>query len=892
VVWLKRGLVGVAALVLVALVAVAAAGTIAARRGMPDVTGDEPLAALEAPVEVLRDEHGVPTIVASTTADLFRAQGYVHAQDRYWEMDFRRHVTAGRLSELFGASQVETDTFVRTLGWRRVAEAELELLDDETLAMLDAYAEGVNAWVEGRSGAQLSFEHALLPLSGPSGYTPEPWTPADSVAWLKAMAWDLRSNLEAELERGRLLSTLDRTQVDELFPEFPFDRHPTIVPPYEAEELEDADGPDDTDDLDEPEDVDDDQSAEGDDDTSNGAEDDADDADEDAAAGDDARTLGDADAALTATQQALHAMPDLLGAGGGDGIGSNSWVVAPERSATGGALLANDPHLGPGQPSLWYQVGLRCQPVGEECPYRAEGFSFAGFPGVVIGHNDRIAWGMTNLGADVADVFLERLDGDRYLTEDGWEPLEIVEETIEVAGGDPVQLTVRETRHGPLLSDVNESASEIASGPLGEDGPDADEVEDTSGELEHAAALAWTALEPTTTAGAVLPLMGAHDFEEFREAASLFEAPSQNLVYADVDGNIGYQAPGRIPVRRAHDGTYPVPGWTGEHGWDGEIDFDDLPWRYNPDDGIIITANEAVMPEDAQPFLSHDHDKGFRANRLHDLLRDRDDLTLEDLAATQLDEYNANAEVLVPYLLEVDVPEEARGAQQLLADWDFQDRVDSAPSAFFNATWRHLLEVTFHPQLPEWAAPDGGSRWWEVVRHLLEEPDSAWWDDPQQEDIGERDDVLAAAMTAAHRELEETLGDDEQEWRWGELHTLELTHASLGASGVGVMERIFNRGPLEVGGGTSIVNANGWSAAQGYEVIWVPSMRFLVDLGDLDAGRWIHLTGQSGRPFHEHYVDQADLWQHGETIPIPFSEAAIEAAGHDRLLLTPSDDRD
>jgi penicillin G amidase len=232
VVWLKRGLVGVAALVVVALVAVAAVGTIAARRGMPDVTGDEPLAALEAPVEVLRDEHGVPTIVASTSADLFRAQGYVHAQDRYWEMDFRRHVTAGRLSELFGASQVETDTFVRTLGWRRVAEAELELLDDETLAMLDAYAEGVNAWVEGRSGAQLSFEHALLPLSGPSGYTPEPWTPADSVAWLKAMAWDLRSNLEDELLRARLagVDLGEGRDWRDLFPDFPADRHPPILP--------------------------------------------------------------------------------------------------------------------------------------------------------------------------------------------------------------------------------------------------------------------------------------------------------------------------------------------------------------------------------------------------------------------------------------------------------------------------------------------------------------------------------------------------------------------------------------------------------------------------------------------------------------------------------------
>jgi penicillin G amidase len=334
--------------------------------------------------------------------------------------------------------------------------------------------------------------------------------------------------------------------------------------------------------------------------------------------------------------------------------------------------------------------------------------------------------------------------------------------------------------------------------------------------------------------------------------------PSQNLVYADVEGNIGYQAPGRIPERRSHDGTYPVPGWTGEHGWDGMLDFDDLPMRYNPDEGIIVTANEAVLPEGAEPFLSRDHDVGYRADRIRQLLGDRSDLDLDDLATVQLDEHNANAEALVPHLLAVDVPEEVAPAQRLLRNWDRQDRPDSAPAAFFNATWRHLLEVTFHPQLPDWAAPSGGSRWWEVVRHLLDEPDSEWWNDPDQDDVDDRDDVLAAAMTAAHRELTEILGADEEAWRWGELHTLELTHASFGSSGVGVMERLFNRGPLEVGGGTSVVNATGWNAALGYGVDWVPSMRFLVDLGDLDAGRWIHLTGQSGRPFHEHYTDQVD----------------------------------
>jgi penicillin G amidase len=877
----RKVLIGLAGTLVVLLLAGAVLGTTAVRRSFPQTEGQIAVSGLGDDVEVLRDAWGVPRIVASDMEDLFFAQGFVHAQDRFWEMDFRRHVTAGRLSELFGADQLDTDRFVRTLGWRRVAEAEVELLDEYTLTALEAYAAGVNAWMGDKRGSALSLEHALLPVAGARGYRPEPWEPADSVAWLKAMAWDLRSNLESELERGRLLGTLEREQVDELFPDFPFDRHPTIIPADEAEDLDGGDG-DAPEAQDEADDDGDDGEGDGDGDDGDDGEGDRD-GDDGEGDRDDVQALARTDAALGATQDALRAMPDLLGPGGGDGIGSNSWVVAPERSATGSALLANDPHLGPGQPSLWYQVGLRCEPVGEACPYRAEGFSFSGFPGVVIGHNDRIAWGLTNLGADVADVFLEQIDGERYRTEDGWEPLEIIEETIEVAGGDPVEHTVRITRHGPLLSDVSEGAADVAEGPLAEE----EGAGDPGDDVELAAALAWTALEPTTTAQALLPLMEAGDFGEFREAAALFEVPSQNLVYADVEGNIGYQAPGRIPVRRAHDGTYPVPGWTGEHGWDGELDFEDLPWRYNPDDGIIITANEAVLPEDAEPFLSRDHDIGFRANRLHELLGDRNGISLDDMAAVQLDEHNANAETLVPHLLAIDVPEEVVDARELLRDWDLQDRVDSAPAAFFNATWRHLLEVAFHPQLPEWAAPAGGSRWWEVVRGLLDDPENEWWNDPGQDDVGDRDDVLAAAMTAAHRELTETLGEDEQEWRWGELHTLELVHATLGSSGVGVLERVFNRGPLEVGGGTSIVNANGWSAAEGYEVNWVPSMRFLVDLGDLDRGRWIHLTGQSGRPFHQHYVDQADLWQHGETIPIPFGDDAVDAATRERLRLVP-----
>jgi penicillin amidase len=826
------------------------------------------LAGLSGPVTVERDAEGVPTITAGDARDLFMAQGYVHAQDRFWEMDFRRHVTAGRISELFGASSLGRDRFIRTLGWRRVAEQEVALLDDPTRLMLEAYADGVNAWLQGRRGSALSLEHALLPLTGARGYRPEAWTPTDSLAWLKAMAWDLRSNMEIEVERGRLLGVDlgDGRSWQDLYPRFDAATYPTILP-WGGAVIDGRFVP---------------------------------------AAGDEARPTGVAatalptsgtaeersaavlatasqreriDAALAATQLALAAAPQLLGDGSGPGIGSNSWAIAPGRSATGGALLANDPHLGPSQPSLWYQVRLRCAPVSEACPYDVAGFSFSGMPGIIIGHNADVAWAFTNLGPDVADLVVERIEGDQVITADGPTAVVTRTETIRVAGGDDVSLTVRTTPHGPLLSDVSSDIAELAEGPL-RGGSDA----------EYAVALQWTALTPGRTANAVPGLMTARDFDGFRRAAADFEVPSQNLLYVDTAGNIAYQAPGRIPVRDGHDGTVPVPGWTGIATWQRNLAFDELPYTLNPASGMIVTANQLVLPPGSSPFLHVDVSFGQRGGRIVELLGARDDLTLDDLASIQLDNHNTNAATLVPYLVALPVDDPAvRTIQELLVSWDLQDDVDSAASAAFNATWRALLARTFHDELPEWAWPTGGGRWWEIVRGLLDDPRNAWWHDDALSERQTRDDVLALAMRDAHAELTELLGTDPSSWRWGELHTLTLRHATFGSSGIGPIERIFNRGPLEVSGGTDIVNSNSWSAVDGYEVNWVPSMRMLMDLSDLDAGRWIHLTGQSGRPFHRHYTDQAERWRVGEHAPMAFTpEATARSAIHTLTLLPTS----
>ena len=852
------------------------------RRAFPTHSGELTLPGLSAPVTVYRDAYGIPQIYARTAHDLFMAQGYVHAQDRFWEMDFRRHVTAGRLAELFGPSQVATDAFIRTLGWRRVAEQELDLLTAETREYLEAYAAGVNAWIDANGGSAgsgaMGLEYSLLALTN-SGYQVEPWSPVDTLSWLKAMAWDLRGNMEDELTRALLLAHgLSRVQVEQLYPPYPYARNQPIVTSGAVVDgvfnqngggLSQPGGPFAT-----------------------------------------PMPWREAAPVLTAVAESVQALPALLGEG--PGIGSNSWVISGDLTETGKPLLANDPHLAASMPGIWYQMGLHC-----ECEFNLVGFTFSGVPGVIIGHNERIAWGFTNLNPDVTDLYLERVDGDRYFHNGAWRPMQIREERIEVAGGDPVVITVRATQHGPLISDrsadlltiadrpaVNPSGSPLPRAepsPLLPDGmptlnPAAPAVPDRAVASPYGVALRWTALDPGRTADALVALNRATDWASFRSAASLFEVPSQNIVYADVDGNIGYQAPGRIPRRGRGDGTWPMPGWDPAYNWTGFLPFAQLPSVFNPDEGWIVTANQAVIGEQYQHLLTRDWSYGYRSQRIIDLIKEATaagTIGVSDIQRIQFDNYNGFAPTLVPLLLQTPIDSaDVEQARRLLEGWDYQQpasepAASSAAAAFYNATWRHLMLRTFD-ELPEQRRPSGSDRWFEVMRVLLASPTAPWWDDQTTPgDLETRDDILARAMTDATAELRSRLGPDPDTWRWGDLHQLELVHASFGSSGIAPIEMLFNRGPAGVSGGSSIVNATGWNAANGYEVNAVPSMRMIVDLSDLDNSRWIQLTGNSGHPFHSNNVDQFELWRTGQDLPMWWERASIEMTAMNTLTLVP-----
>ena len=870
------------------------------RASFPQTTGSLKLKGLSAPVDVKRDGNGIPQIYADTPADLFRAQGYVQAQDRFYEMDVRRHLTSGRLSEMFGKGQVETDAFLRTLNWHGIAQQEYDhQLDATTKSYLQAYTDGVNAYLGDHSGAALSVEYAALSFS--NSYKPEPWTPVDSVAWLKAMAWDLRGNMQDEIDRSLMTSRLSQAQIKQLYPSYPYDRNRPIVDAGSVNKV-----------------------------TGNY---------EPAGSKGPVALNSTVTTQLAGISKIIDQMPALLGPTG-SGIGSNSWVVSGQYTTTGKPLLANDPHLAPQLPSLWYQMGLHCRTVSSACPYDVAGYTFSGMPGVIIGHNQNIAWGMTNLGADVTDLYLEKVTANTYLYDGQQVPFVTRQETIKVAGGKDRTITVRQTRDGmPLISDRDDELRTV-----GQVAP----VTDPPGGVNsgYAVALKWTALTPSKTMDAVFELDRATDFAQFRSAAADFAVPSQNLIYADTKNNIGYQAPGQVPIRPAgNDGAWPQPGWNSHYAWtDKYIPFKSMPYELNPDRGYIVTANQPVIDQSKYPYLlTNDWDYGTRSQRINDLIaskiKDGGKISMDDMQSMQNDSSSDIAKLMVPTLTKIAITNDkgdyVREAQQLLVGWDYNQDSDSAAAAYFNAVWRNVLKLAFGNKLPKElrpegqclrvppagqtgpvdnldgasktieecgdrdpteAQPDGGDRWFEVVRNIWNQPNNPWWTmsttaffgvDTDKAHHSTRDQLLAQAMKDARYELTAKLGKDINTWSWGRLHKLDLKNQTLGTKGPGVIKWMLNRGPFQLSGGEAAVDATGWNAAGGYDVVWVPSMRMIVNLQDFDKSRWINLTGASGHAYNAHYTDQTQKWANGELLPWYFSDTRVDQEAKAKMALTP-----
>jgi len=815
------------------------------RRAFPQSDGTVQIPGLRAPVTITRDKSGIPHLYASTTHDLFVAQGYVQAQDRLWQMESFRAGIAGTTSQLQPSiDNLETDKFVRTLGWRRAAEADYEVASAESKAILQAFADGVNAYRDTHA-SNLPSEFFVVGAFGSQGpgFQPQPWDAIDSLQTAKYMAWDLSGNAGNEMFHVKLLQKLGEASypaaVKALQPPYDYKNMPIIVP----------------------------------------------------------------EGIVWKSVPAQLALFDGLDAAFGKrdrGLGSNNWVVSGSRTSTGQALLANDPHLGFQIPALWYFAALHCQPVSAECPFDVIGASLPGVPGIVIGHNARIAWGETNVGPDVQDLFIEKVNDDmnKYEYKGQQVDLQIVPSTWTIKGKLPegykpshnevdeydaasdttiITLNVRYTGHGPLITDVDDSYA----------------VDN------QAVAFAWTAINaPEKSLDSFFDMNRAQNWEDFRAALSLYGTPSQNFIYADVDGNIGYQVPGRIPIRAKGDGQLPVPGWTGEYDWTGYIPFDKLPRAYNPASGYIATANNAVVGPDFPYFLSMEWDRGYRARRIVDLIEAKDQLSADDFSAIQGDNLDIAAQQIVPYVKDITAEGDAQKVLDAIKSWDFHTTEQSAGAGAYQVFWLHLLRNTFDDDLgdlaEDYVSGDDVNR--EAMILLLAQPDSQWWDNTATpERVETRDDILKQSLADAARDLVAQYGADPNGWQWGKLHTITFKHSALGDQPVAF---IYNRGPFSVSGASALVNNTGGNFAFAYEPgdpkltdimqeTYGPSLRQIVDLGDLNASRFIHTTGQSGLPTSPHYDDMTPLWLKIQYVPMWWNAADVKANAEGTLTLTP-----
>lgn len=788
-------------LILVLLVVAGGTSFWLIRRSWPQTSGTLKTAGLSAPVQVHRDRYGVVNLYAENDHDLFFAQGYVHAQDRLWQMDFMRNVSSGTLSTLLGERAIGNDVAQRTFGLRRAGEKELATVDPDTREILQAYADGVNAYVAANRG-RLPLEYTILRVE------PKPWTPLDTLTFGKLLSFSLSGNHRLEMLRAALVKSIGPEVTRQVLPTYDNDM-PIIVP--------------------------------------QGAQ----------YTGLDSAQIGD-----LASDEWI-----------GDPYavwGSNNWVVSGSRTESKQPILANDTHLGLSLPGPWYTNGLH----GGR--FNAVGMTFAGVPGVVIGHNDKIAWGVSNLNPDTQDLYIEKLDNadnpTRYQFQNEWHDLQVIEETIEVKGGAPQQLKVLLTRHGPIINQI-------------------------MGDLENAEPMTfrWTVLEGTSLFEAVKRINLAQSWDEFRDALRLWEAPSQNFVYADVDGNIGYQSTGKVPIRPANaQGLLPAPGWTGENEWQGYVPFEDMPASFNPANGFVGTANNRVAAPDYPYQLALDWDPGFRAKRIYDLLSADDQITVADFQAMQADTLSLPAEELSPYLraLAPASDQQAR-ALEYVKGWDNRYEVDRVGASIYQAWYWFLLKNTLHDELGDETTERYLTGQYErhgtfqvpLMIKMMQQADYPWFDDKATPAKETRDDMARKSLSDALQWLSERYGSDPSQWTWGRLHTITFQAAPLG--GHPLLKYIYNSDQIQARGDNFTINAASFRYNNPFTMVHGSSQRLIVDLSNFDNSLGIIPGGQSGQVLSPHNLDLIDMWQNVEYFPLPFSQAAVEAGSVTKLTLTP-----
>ncbi len=773
-----------------------------ARAALPQLDGSIRLKSLSANVKVTRDQRGVPTIEAQSLQDLFFAQGFVTAQDRLWQMDVMRRYGSGELSEILGEDTLKIDREQRVLGLRAAARKSLQMASPRDLAYLDAYTRGVNAYIESR-GSHLPLEFRILK------YRPKPWQIEDTLVIANQMVKDLNYyTLPDTLAREKVTAKMGPDLAADLYVNRSWHDRPPTVMREDLNEQDQGDSDDEDDDDDGP------------------------------------------DTSVTQRWQPARfgAIPEAVN-------GSNDWVVSGAHTVTGKPLLSNDMHLGHQMPNLWYEAHLKSG------NFEVAGVTLPGMPWVVVGHNRRIAWGFTNVGPSVTDVFIENFNAQgAYQTPQGWQQPDHRVEVIHVKDRPDVNVDVRITRHGPIISEI------------------------IPGETRQIA-LRWTLYD-----GLHIPFFdvnSARNWDDFLQAFSQLDAPGQNVVYADVDGNIGYHTTGKIPIRAAGDGSVPVSGADDAHEWKGFVPFDKLPNIYNPPSGVIATANGRITPDKYLPPLSAEWEAPWRTERIYHVLESGRQFSAADMLALENDIHSENdlftAERFVYAVDHAAKPSpRARQAADLMRNWDGRMSANSAAPTLAVRSARELMRLLLEPHLgPAASDVHAGQVSWESYRWemssvwlqnvLLHQP-KKWL--PQK--YANYDELLAAAVEAAVSEPESP--QDLAAWHWGRVNAVKIEHPILGK--IPIVRRWSGPGEAEQSGSGFTVKAV--TPHHG------PSERFTANMADLDESTLNLVTGQGGNFLSPYYMDQWKAWREGSTFRLPFSSQAVESSAAHRLTLEPA----
>lgn len=765
------------------------------------------LPAMSANATVEIDDLGVPHIFAESDEDAAMVLGYLHARQRLAQMDLQRRVASGRLAALVGTDGLEEDRFMRTVGLHRAAAASLANMepDEPALKMLEAYSAGVNAYIAEVEPHHLPLEYKLLGVRNV-----EPWTPLDSLTFAKFMAWDLSHSWD-DLFMADLQDALGPEIVANLYP---IDRPYDVLmvdqwPPEEAEEQETEE--------------------------------------------EDSAPPEEGDEAHFAPRTALSlARQDILAQAAAAGqlhaptfeLGSNNWAVGGTKTAAGTTILSSDPHLGYQLPSLWYQAHMVTPEMN------VSGVTLVGVPFVVIGHTERIAWGLTNTQADVVDYFVERTNPENeneIWFEGAWRPVETVEEVIPVRGGRDETEMITVTSHGPVLTRRGRTVS-----------------------------MRWTGLDPSFELRAFYKLNHAQNYEAFLDGLRDFHVPAQNFAYADAGGNIAIWSAGKYPIRATGNGRVPVPAATGTYEWTGFIPFEELPHIFNPAEGYVFSANTRPVPPEYPYYLGWQWDPGYRGRRIEAILGENGTVDMTDMQTAQYDTVDTLAMEMVPILLEVYDELQFGGQAEaqaiaLLEAWDYRMSADaSAPmvwrhwiQTFREMTWKDEFEASGAPMDHTWGF-SGTNSWQPTLEYfeqlVREEPQSSWFDNVTTTAVVEtRDDIIAESFSQAVLRLQESYGGNPDQWRWGAHHHLHLEHLLDAAP--------LNRGGQEMAGGNGTINAQGWDEQVGGG----PSWRMIVQFDPLQAVG-AYPGGQSGHPLSPHYDDLIEAWRSGDLPPMHFPE--------------------